>query len=67
MAWEYSKIDREVTDRWKKMGDFGEYVAEKLLSENGFTEIRNLNKEKHNKLFADLYAVKNKKPLCYLR
>ena len=62
MAWEYSKIDREVTTRWKKMGDFGEYVAEKLLSEHGFTEIRNLNKERRNNLFADIYAVKNKKP-----
>ena len=61
MAWEYSKIDREVTTRWKKMGDFGEYVAEKLLSEHGFTKIRNLNKERHNNLFADIYAVKNKK------
>lgn len=62
MAWEYSKIDREVTTRWKKMGDFGEYVAEKLLSEHGFTQIKNLNKERHNNIFADIYAIKDRKP-----
>ena len=35
MAWEYSKIDREVTTRWKKMGDFGEYVAENPINAQG--------------------------------
>lgn len=44
-AWQYSKLDVSVTKRFKKIGNLGEYLAGILLLENGFKNIRNLNKE----------------------
>lgn len=61
VAWEYSKLDKEVTIRWKKLGDLGEYLAEVLFRRAGFENIRNLNKERTNKMFADVYAEREKK------
>ena len=60
MSWEYSKIDDAVIERWKKLGNLGEWLAEVLLKKSGFTKVRNLNKESSNETYADIYAVKNK-------
>ena len=62
MAWEYSKIDKQVITRWKKLGDLGEFMAETLLAKKGFTDIRNLNKESKNKIYADIFCIRNKQP-----
>lgn len=61
MAWEYSKLDKEVTQRMKKLGDFGEFLAEQLLRKAGFSEVRNLNEERYNNEYADLYAERKSK------
>lgn len=54
-----AKIDKSVARRWKKLGDIGEAIAESLLAENGFTNIRNLNHEQMNFAYADFYAERN--------
>src|SRR3990172_9439143 len=44
-AWQYSRLDKSVTIRFKKIGNLGEYLAGKLLQESGFKNIKDLNKE----------------------
>ena len=44
-AWQYSTLDKSVTKRFKKIGNLGEYLAGRLLLENGFKNIRDLNRE----------------------
>ena len=44
-AWQYSRLDKSVTIRFKKIGNLGEYLAGKLLQESGFENIKDLNKE----------------------
>jgi hypothetical protein len=46
--------------RFKHLGDIGEILAEQILRENGFTDIRNLNSIKKNFVFADYYAEKDR-------
>jgi len=41
------------------LGELGELLAIKALVDNGFEKIMNLNDEKRNHAFADLYAKKN--------
>ena len=48
--------DRENWRRTKRLGDFGEQLAIKLLTGAGFTAILNLNKKQPNYPFADLYG-----------
>ncbi|MEK6646090.1 MAG: hypothetical protein AABY84_05395 [Candidatus Firestonebacteria bacterium] len=56
-AWQYSALDKGVTDRFKKIGDLGESLAEKLLKKNGFKNVKNLNKTtKNNNKYADIFA-----------
>jgi len=55
-AWQGSVFDKSVTRRFKKLGDFGEYLAESLLEKAGFTQIVNLNKKITNTPFFDLTA-----------
>lgn len=45
--------------RWKRLGYLGEELAEPLLANNGFTNIRNLNHEQMNFAYADFYAERN--------
>ena len=60
-AWQYSKLDKHVSQRFKKLGDLGEFLAEQLLKENGFTNVRNLNIEKNkNVKDFDIYAERKK-------
>lgn len=59
MAWEYSKLDKKVTSRWKKLGDLGEDLAVILLEKAGFKNIKNLNRERQNRIFADIYAKRD--------
>ena len=55
-AWQKTVLDKNVTRRFKKLGDLGESLAETLLGEKGFKQIVNLNKEKRNTKFFDLIA-----------
>lgn len=47
--------------RKKALGELGELLGIKTLVDNGFTNIKNLNDEKRNFPFADLYAEKEGK------
>lgn len=61
-AWQYSKLDKKVTDRFKKLGDLGEYVAADLLKQAGFKNVENLNQTASaNVRFFDLRAERDKK------
>lgn len=51
-----SIIDKNVTARFKKLGDLGENIAETLLLRAGFEQIINLNKERRNTKYFDLTA-----------
>jgi len=44
--------------RFKYLGNMGESIAEQVLKDNGFHNIRNVNTDKNNFHFADLYAEK---------
>ena len=60
-AWQYSKLDKHVSKRFKKLGDLGESLAEQLLKENGFTNVKNLNiEENKNVKTFDIYAERKK-------
>ena len=61
-AWQYSKLDKKVTDRFKKLGNLGEYVAADLLKQAGFKNVENLNQTASaNVRFFDLRAERDKK------
>ncbi|MBN1131839.1 MAG: hypothetical protein JXR52_07180 [Bacteroidales bacterium] len=53
------KLSKKEAHRFKDLGDMGEFLAELLLGENGFEDIRNLNGDVTNFPFADFYAVKD--------
>ena len=55
-SWHGSIIDKNVTARFKKLGDLGENIAESLLLRAGFEQIINLNKERQNTKSFDLTA-----------
>lgn len=56
-SWQGTVLDKGVTRRFKKLGDLGEYLAEKLLVKAGFKNVVNLNKEiRHNAKYFDLTA-----------
>ncbi|MFH1217779.1 MAG: hypothetical protein V1706_14890 [Pseudomonadota bacterium] len=50
------KFNQHTALRAKSLGALGELLAIKALVDNGFNNIRNLNDEKRNFPFADLYA-----------
>jgi hypothetical protein len=61
-AWQYSKLDKSVTDRFKKLGDIGESVAVTLLQRAGFINVENLNSTLGaNVQFFDIQAERKKK------
>ncbi|OGR18972.1 MAG: hypothetical protein A2X81_17105 [Desulfobacterales bacterium GWB2_56_26] len=49
--------------RTTSLGDLGELLALKALVDNGFERIVNLNDDKRNHQFADIYAEKNNKAI----
>lgn len=60
-SWQYSKLDKHVTVRFKKLGDLGEFLAEELLNESGFKNVKNLNKAEFlNNPFFDIYAERDR-------
>lgn len=54
--WTHSQIDKQVTRRWKKLGDVGEDIARVLLKSKGFKNIYDLNEIRENQSYADIYA-----------
>lgn len=46
-------------ERTSALGRIGESLAEQALRKNGFSNIRNLNRLRHNQPYADLIAEKN--------
>lgn len=52
------KLDQHTALRAKSLGALGELLAIKSLVDNGFNNIRNLNDQKKNYPYADLYAEK---------
>jgi hypothetical protein len=50
------KLDQNTALRAKSLGALGELLAIKALVDNGFNSIRNLNDQKRNYPYADLYA-----------
>ena len=61
-SWQHSKLDKSVTDRFKKLGDIGEAIAVTLLQEAGFTDIENLNSSLGaNVKYFDIRAKRGKK------
>ncbi len=58
-AWQHSVLDKSQTERFKKLGDLGEYIAEVQLQQKGFKLVKNLNIVKQNCMFADIYAVQD--------
>ena len=50
------KLDQHTALRAKSLGALGELLAIKALVDNGFNNIRNLNDQKRNFPYADLYA-----------
>lgn len=52
------KLDQHTALRAKSLGALGELLAIKSLVDNGFNNIRNLNDQKRNYPYADLYAEK---------
>lgn len=60
-SWQYSIFDKQVTARFKKLGDIGEHISEILLKEAGFKNIKNLNKiDSSNTPFYDIYAERGR-------
>ena len=57
-AWQHSQLDGSVTERFRKLGKLGEYIAEILLKDANFNNVENLNKERENTPDFDLYAEK---------
>jgi len=55
----FAKLDKQVAYRWKLLGDIGEKLTESLLIANGFTNVRNLNRDKTNFPYADFYAERD--------
>jgi Holliday junction resolvase-like predicted endonuclease len=55
-AWSKTVLDKDVVLRFKKLGDMGEFLAERLLEEVGFSQIKNLNKTRQNTKCFDLIA-----------
>ncbi len=55
-AWQKTVLDKDVTIRFKKLGDLGEYLAGMVLAKAGFRQIVNLNKERKNTKYFDLTA-----------
>jgi hypothetical protein len=55
----HSKLGADTARRDKVLGHVGERLASDVLARCGFTSIRNLNREKNNFPFADLYAERN--------
>jgi len=51
--------NRETANRSKKLADIGESLAVELLSDQGFANIKDLNKIRKNHPFADIYAERN--------
>jgi len=45
------------TLRRKELGDWGEQLAMDVLGRRGFVDVVDLNRERSNTVFADLYAV----------
>jgi hypothetical protein len=43
-----SKLDVSTADRAHRLGDVGESLAEKVLIESGFVNVRNLNRDVPN-------------------
>jgi len=60
--WTKSKLDKKITTRWNNLGRLGEELAELNLRKAGFVVVRNLNQDKRNNCFADIYAVKEGQP-----
>ncbi len=50
---------RKEASRKKSLGELGELFAIKAVVDNGFDKIRNLNDQKFNEPFADIYCEKN--------
>jgi Holliday junction resolvase-like predicted endonuclease len=62
-SWQGTVLDKEVNRRFRKLGDLGEYLAEKLLVKAGFKNVVNLNKEiRHNTKYFDLVAKRGNQP-----
>lgn len=59
-AWQYTKMDKQVVVRVKKLGDLGELLTSSLLRKNGFKKVKNLNKTFSNTPLFDFYAEKGK-------
>ncbi len=55
----HSLLDGKTAKRAKTLGDIGERIARRVLAENGFEKIRNLNREVTNFTFADFYAERD--------
>ena len=53
-----ANLNRLTAARNSKLGDKGETLAERCLKKHGFVDVRNLNNERANHPFADLYAEK---------
>jgi hypothetical protein len=52
-------FDQKTARRAQQLGTFGEDLAEKVLRESGFRNIKNLNNERLNFPFADFYAERH--------
>lgn len=52
------RLDGHTALRARSLGALGELLAIKALVDNGFNNIRNLNDQKRNFPYADLYAEK---------
>ncbi|MBI5674646.1 MAG: hypothetical protein HZC48_02300 [Nitrospirae bacterium] len=55
------KLNQHTALRAKSLGALGELLAIKALVDNGFNNIRNLNDQKRNFPYADLYAERGDK------
>lgn len=54
------QLNHHTALRAKSLGALGELLAIKALVDNGFNNIRNLNDQKKNYPYADLYAERGK-------
>lgn len=50
------KLDQSTALRVRSLGALGELLAIKALVDNGFNNIKNLNDQKRNYPYADLYV-----------
>ena len=55
-----SELDASTADRAHRLGEVGESLAEKVLLESGFANVRNLNRDVPNYPYADFYAERGK-------